>query len=562
MKIIARGIGGIVLCAFPYTSYAVNCPSGTIFHKVSGQPYGECLCPSGERPVMNMASSNVVSIGGCSLLSSSSVDMKTPLFIESANLRLWLDSSDISATGAHFSNNTALSSTKMWRDKSNSANSFIPVSTLVAPTYLTNQLNNLPLVRFTSDYLYSTTAYTQATNGLTVFAVVSLGLLPAGNPKPTIISYGSDPTTGWALYIDNSMSNRPTFTVNRGTPWGENSARSPMTVTVNRYYVLTGWTNGELTRLYVNGVMTQDIGGGSANISYGASPALAIGGIKMGAGYVGNFTGDIAEVIYYSTALGAGHREQIEDYLSRKWGVYADPRDVSPGDLFLWLDANDPLDNGTLPANNASMADWHDRSGLNSDATIIVSSRNPTFKQSALNGKPVYSFDGNDTLISTGSYNFVPTNSHTVCFVGRVTSNSVGNKTFVAAYDAASIGTDIWTSFLYNPPGNRFMVDSLSYYDINNTPSNSSEVGVFKTVCVVNRHNAEAYLYHNGSLVGSQTTYSVPPAWVANRISVGSLADRDFLTGEIAEVVVYDVFLDYNTRRVVERYLNNKWAIK
>jgi hypothetical protein len=107
------------------------------------------------------------------------------------------------------------------------------------------------------------------------------------------------------------------------------NANITTTLLKNQYYLIS-YTFGVTTnveQLYVNGTSVGTYSKGSAY----ASSLYRIGAINSTLGDL-TFDGNIAEIIVYNTALTTTQRQQIEGYLSKKWGlgVSSNPSSTHP----------------------------------------------------------------------------------------------------------------------------------------------------------------------------------------------------------------------------------------
>jgi len=216
-----------------------------------------------------------------------------------ASLAIWLDASDQSTV-------TGTSSVTAWSDKSglgntmNGTSGHYPALTagaqngLSVMTFSGSQVFTGPITlggtSFTEFVVYYNTSVTvgQAfiddnTGPVGILAVQNGG----GNQFQTGFAYGSTFQTGGAYRIFATNCTSPT---------------SSSTVSV--------WFNGT----------NQNISGWNF---YGHTP-VAITSLTIGARKdLIYFTGKIAEIIIYNTAITAGQQQQIEGYLAWKWGLQA-----------------------------------------------------------------------------------------------------------------------------------------------------------------------------------------------------------------------------------------------
>ncbi|NMA67736.1 MAG: hypothetical protein GX957_16145, partial [Clostridiaceae bacterium] len=114
--------------------------------------------------------------------------------------------------------------------------------------------------------------------------------------------------------------------------------------------------------------------------------------------YPDTYNGDIAEIIVYDKALTENELDQLEAYISQKYGIGEKKKisEIAPyNQLLAWYDAssltgivNDGEKVGYLP----------DKSGNGHSAVQFTSGNQPTWVKDAYNGKPTLRFSGNQWL--------------------------------------------------------------------------------------------------------------------------------------------------------------------
>ena len=122
-----------------------------------------------------------------------------------------------------------------------------------------------------------------------------------------------DRGTGWGLDYDNSRQN---CVKSNNTTWSAGGGTKTM-VSTGQWSYLTQIFDGTSGLFRENGVQN----GGTMNT----------GARKISAGTIGNFSSDdhqlqtwnekVAEILLYSRALSTSEIEQVEEYLSDRWGL-------------------------------------------------------------------------------------------------------------------------------------------------------------------------------------------------------------------------------------------------
>jgi hypothetical protein len=195
----------------------------------------------------------------------------------------------------------------LWIDSSSSGNDVIQVTGMKMPTFKTNILNGLPIVRFDGidDTMYKLAATGFAcTEGHTVIAVL--------NPT-TAVSYGMAVVTN---PIYNEMRQ------NGGGGVAQWMLPSGLYQVDGLDYIEAMWkvwsgtftVASELIELFINGV--------SQGTQLDNAGPLAVSDIYIGSRVDAyHWLGDIAEVLVFDAALGATDRQNIENYLVSKYAL-------------------------------------------------------------------------------------------------------------------------------------------------------------------------------------------------------------------------------------------------
>jgi hypothetical protein len=184
-----------------------------------------------------------------------------------------------------------------WTDSSGNGRDVSTASN--TPSYQTNELNGLPVVRFDGiDDRFNTATSSFAFKHVFAVAKYSAATFPGGAVYPGLVSG------------DNSGSGHKLILV------GETST--------TRFFDDGGFT----TVYYLNGTLTAEASmtGPMAafahfSISYstGWSQPIAIGRDREFSGRY--WDGDVAEIIAYDSVLSTTDRQAVEAYLADKWGL-------------------------------------------------------------------------------------------------------------------------------------------------------------------------------------------------------------------------------------------------
>jgi len=235
-------------------------------------------------------------------------------------------------------------------------------------------------------------------------------------------------------------------------------------------------------------------------------------------------------------------------------------------DLVLWLKAD-----SYVGSDGDAVTTWADSSGNGYDATQATAGKKPTYKTNIWNSLPVMRFDGGDGL-GTAAIDLSAENQMTWYIVASATDLTVqmiaeltdnANTNAGAAYmlvDASSrlevttkgdAGFDAWTS--------------LNTFE-DGTGTARVLHGVFD-MATATRHETQGGV--DGDTTGRRGTYNNNTGNFANAVFNIGCRDADasaaatslFLTGDIAEIIVYQTRHTAAQRWGVERYLAERYNI-
>jgi RES domain-containing protein len=229
--------------------------------------------------------------------------------------------------------------------------------------------------------------------------------------------------------------------------------------------------------------------------------------------------------------------------------------------LSVWLDGRniDGSNNGTL-ANNDPVTTWQDLGSNNDDPTQAVAGSKPTFIASCIGGKACVRFDGGDVLNAVTAANFTFAsngNGSTVYTVVKQPAQGLGT------HAATSSGTSTNRGFghRYNTLGRAsfFLSDGTSTTINANSANDAFTTTTFNIFTTTLRTASTPDLtgYINGSsvLTGSGIASASAPA---NPLAVGAAGGgaTSFLTGDVAQVLMYAVEHDSTQRAAVSAWLS------
>ncbi len=164
------------------------------------------------------------------------------------------------------------------------------------PTYLTNMLNGLPVLRFSTGK-YLTLAKAVPAQESTVF-IVFRDIAPSGTWRNPLDSLGQTPASGW-LHMLNNLNNR--CLTRGGAAVAVDSPESTLTWAVQTMQLQAGDY-----RLWVN---ENAYGPHTSTSNFSPFTTVCGGGLQM----------DVAESLVYTNSLSDADRMNTLRYLRRKW---------------------------------------------------------------------------------------------------------------------------------------------------------------------------------------------------------------------------------------------------
>jgi hypothetical protein len=317
----------------------------------------------------------------------------------------------------------------------------------------------------------------------------------------------------------------------------------------------------------------------------GALPSL---GAPSGTSDNRFMTGWFYEVIMYSSNLTTDQRQQVEDYLSRKWNIslsrtilnlpsshpfrLAPPvlRPFVPTDIAncaLWLDA---ADRKTITLSGSNVTAWTDKSG--NGYSFTASGTSPTYTSSVRNGLGALTLNG-----TGGMYNATATvqlATRSVFFVVEQTAGTTTQFQGILALGASGTTND-FGSFV-----------SASYSARGSNEVQNQQVGVIANYGNANYYNTGSGVYASGATpfglyvdvfatttgtfyangTSTQTDTANSGFGTGTGIAVGSRyfssATSVYLNGYIYEIVIFNSALSTAQRQQVEAYLATKWGLQ
>jgi hypothetical protein len=486
----------------------------------------------------------------------------------------WFDATDSSTI------TLSSGSLTQWNDKSVNGKNFTAVSGFANATVSSAFQNGLNVFNFSGNGLYRT-PLGSAVYPQDAYVIVALKTTAS---HVDVLGMGDSTTDNF-----NSL----TFAENVAKRWQNGSSGggrliySPTDET-STSFLLMQWSiaNGNFL-LRRNG--TQLVQGSQ---SYGfSSPSTAI--LQIGYrhadttyGTFANFNGYIGEIAVFNSQLGTTDRQNIESYLTQKWGLTAGLPAGHPGltstvykaptqaiqvtpytsvsyafaptqitGCQLWLDG---ADSSTLTFSGNNLITWKDKSANNysfAGSGAIWSNVGPSGNSNLyFNGSSSTSYLGTCALsqpytIFVSAYQTTNTGSYQRILNGNCAAEQSGDQDLLFV---GCLGTSL---AVFNGLGVN------TWNDVNaNSPATNTLNTWMVTTATISGTNLTTYAY--GSQLDSKNGAYTPSNVIALRISGGYYggAVQQPWNGYIGEVIIYSGVLSSQQRQQIEGYLAQKWS--
>ena len=234
------------------------------------------------------------------------------------------------------------------------------------------------------------------------------------------------------------------------------------------------------------------------------------------------------------------------------------PSDLA--NLALWLKAD------ALSLNDGdAVSSWTDSSGANRHATATTTAR-PTYKSNIVNSKPVLRFNGTSNYMVTPAV-FAADTQYTVFIVSKAIGSSLnaGGRAIATIRPAAGAVNGYWHHLYRNDIANNARILTTSNGNAANivvqTPSTSYPFDAFIVTSYVFGTNGTWWINN----AQKSQALSITTQTNANAVMwLGKYFDTTnayWLSGDIAEVIVYGTALSDGGRGSVQTYLATKYGI-
>jgi len=230
----------------------------------------------------------------------------------------------------------------------------------------------------------------------------------------------------------------------------------------------------------------------------------------------------------------------------------------STNSLKYWLTA----DLGVVTNASGNVSQWEDQTGLGNHAFQSVSTNQPLFQASAINGKPVISFNGTSSYLFGNSPEWA-SNDFSYFIVWKKNGDSTDSHPIFSRVISLTEGGYGWILYSYNNDSAVFnaLGDSDASVESETTFGNNDNYRIL-SVLRQDKVAEGTKMYVNDVLdavSSSDVVTNVVDSTGYQFFIGGFYVDRANIS--IAEIVAYDQFLSTSNRQAVDRYLAQKYAI-
>jgi hypothetical protein len=366
---------------------------------------------------------------------------------------------------------------------------------------------------------------------------------------------------------------------NRIKPKRSYTANSvPLTTDLETHELAINWAdNKAFTKNAAGNIVSVTLGGGggSSGLSWSSVPASA-----TATGTAGQIAYD-GSYFYLAPATNTWVRAALST-----WVPFV-PTAIAG--LQAWYDASDAstlydaTSGGSLVAANGAVARWEDKSGNSRHATQSTSGYRPVRKTAQQNGLGALEFTAGSSqrLAVSGSAStlkFLHGSAYTLFCVVKVGTTSTTNAlnpivstmTTLSGLPGMAIYHDDRSAI---PRSNRLGASVNTALDEGAFISQISNDSFFAagsfgvmtaTGNMTSATAAEKLTFYNtaGATASATSSNGSPSAGSSQAdFTIGAIAEQFFLTGQFAEIVIYNSVLSSTDRDLVRAYLKSKWGI-
>jgi hypothetical protein len=472
-------------------------------------------------------------------------------------IQMWLDAGDTATVTLSGSNVTG------WSDKSGTSKTTTLSGT--KPYRVVGSLNSMNTIYFTGasqTYVSTTLSTAVGTGNVSMFAVWK----PAtGTGTQAVTGIGG--LTGTAGTIGMGWHSSAKYLV---YDWAENE--TTYSSAAGSWVVELGQRQSGQLLTTVNGSNAPTVSVATTNYNNTA--------MTVGAGPAYYTTGEVAEVLFYTSFMTPFDRQKVEGYLGWKWGLQSNLPATHPfktaaptsasvfspssfSSLTLWLDAADAT---TVTSSGGAISQWADKSGRGYNLTQATGSNQPAYTTSNI-------------TINSNRYFNIPqasiNNASAYCYFMVFKPNSGSN--WITNKQKDGVDTmNVWSMTYYTQSGIFSGSNGYMYYRTGNgnTLGNSGVALTRSNMQIITMAYTTATnnltMYVNGSTMAiTNGSFTIPNQTTANKFTLGAQVGGDgtiYNSGvtdfNLYEFGFYNGALSTDDRQTVEGYLAWKWGLQ
>jgi hypothetical protein len=492
---------------------------------------------------------------------------------------VWLDAADTSTLTLSGSNITAL------RDKSGLSNNVNSISA-TAPTYNSAD-SSINFTATSGTFLRG--AISQTNSNASVFVVASI--ITQTTPFiPRLSMLGSSATSnstviGQLLVVDVGNPRVYTYLSTNTNPSGQGT--NIMTLVSNVTYgtrqVITNVSTFQNTVYTISTFLNGDAQTTSVSTRTGTFSASGGNVATYNKYSIGNYldsiasngdayNGKIFEYLVFNNALTLAQCQQVEGYLTWKWGIqtsmpttqpyrsfkpdlqYFQPNNIAG--LSVWFDA---ADTNTITGSNPVTA-WRDKSGNRWNATTLIGTA-PTL--TTVNGNTAVSFAGSSTLtVSNVSFSIVQPRA--IFVVYRIVTSTPNYISFFSTQWSGGNNQGGHNNLTYSTGGGAFLQSFAVGGAVRavNTSLTPNTLGTTAQIAYIHSATSTAnnFITQNGTSYTLNSADQTASGYSTLTINyyIGNAYPQPYI---LCEYILYQREFTIAERQQVEAYLAWKWGI-
>lgn len=219
------------------------------------------------------------------------------------------------------------------------------------------------------------------------------------------------------------------------------------------------------------------------------------------------------------------------------------PTDIPEG--VLWLDA---ADSTTITLNGATVSQWADKSGNANHATQSTDIKQPTYTYAGQNNRNVITFDGtsDEMILPSGVYS-IPNGNNTGFVVIKQSIGSTPERIINLSVSG--------TKYLIQYGSNNFRFYNNLSFDFVAISATTTNYNIVTYSLDLPLQSISV----NGGVSNTDLAGVFVPG--IDAALIGSSGGGNFLTGNIAEIIIFNRSLTTTERKFIKSYLSYKWNI-